>query len=538
MKILAGRYNYFFLLILVFLVAEIIVNPIGDFPLNDDWSYAKAVYYSMTDHYTIGHFGAMTLFTHVAWGMLFVKIFGFSFNVLRLSTFISVLIGLFFMDKLIFKITGNKLSGFLAGLVLLFNPLFFNLSNTFMTDVNFNTLLILCCYFAFCFFETGKFLNVVIFSILAALMVLLRQFGIIVPVCFMIACLFRKEKKLLSFSVSVLVALFVYFCLYTYEKYLKGILPEGSSYKFSGGVHVSDPEFWKMFSYNFGERYKILLVQLGVYLAPFAAFYLIPLLRSFKTYSSVVIVLLSVYVVHLAFKDVRFPFQNIFENMWLGPETFYQSLSGAKGHLYSETFISVMKIVKYVFMSVTFSTLSLYIFSLFRQNKPERLFRSDPVLVFLVVFMLAYVFMIFITESYFDRYYIPLICVGLVLMAFINKKQVGDYKLVLILLLPLCYVSVFGTKDYLTWNRVRWQAYAFLKETKGATAEKVNGGFELNCWNDRQQTWWGNYLSVDNFDYLIQFDPEPGFEVLKEYEFQRYFPFRKDKLFIFKNSTK
>ncbi len=533
MKFLKGRYTYFFLLILVFVVAEIIVNPLGDFPLNDDWSYGKAVYYSMTDQYTIGNFGAMTLFTHLMWGMLFVKVFGFSFTVLRFSTFISVVISLFFLDKLIFKITGNKIPGFLAGLILMFNPLFFNLSNTYMTDVNFNTLLVLCCYFAFRFFESGRFINVFVFLIFSILLVLIRQFGIIVPACFTLACLFQKEKKWLSFSVSIVVAILVYICLHTYENYLRGILPKESAYKFSGGVHLSDPEFWKVFGYNFGERYKVLLLQLCIYLAPLAAFYFTPLLKTFKLYISVFVILLNIYLVHLVFKDVNFPFHNIFENIWLGPETFYQSLNGAAGHGYSEVFVSVMRFMKYFFSSVLFSTLSLYLLSLFGQNKPSRVFTFNPAIIFLVAFMLTYIFMIFITESYFDRYYIPLITAGLILLAFINKRQIGDYRPVLILVIGFFYISVFGTKDYLTWNRKRWEAYQFLKETKGLTSEKVNGGFEINCWNDGQKTWWGDYLQVERFNYLIQFDPEPGFSGLKEYEFQRYFPYKKDKLVIF-----
>jgi len=40
-----GLFKYFkksdYLLILMWILAFIIINPIGEFPINDDWAYAK-----------------------------------------------------------------------------------------------------------------------------------------------------------------------------------------------------------------------------------------------------------------------------------------------------------------------------------------------------------------------------------------------------------------------------------------------------------------------------------------------------------------
>ena len=156
MQFFFTKNKYFLFLLIIFIICEIIVNPIGEFPLNDDWAYSKSVSFAINGVYTIGDFGAMTLFTHLLWGTIFTKIFGFSFTVLRFSTLISSLIGLFFLNKLIVKISNNLLLGFFSCLVLLFNPLYFSLTNTYMTDVNFTTLLILSCYCAFVFFDTKK----------------------------------------------------------------------------------------------------------------------------------------------------------------------------------------------------------------------------------------------------------------------------------------------------------------------------------------------------------------------------------------------
>ena len=157
MKWFFAKYKFQFLILIIFILCEVIVNPIGEFPLNDDWSYAKSVLILLKDgHLNIGNWCAMTLASHLLWGFLFIKCFGFSFTVLRLSTLVSSLIGLLTLNKLVSSISQNKILGLIASLTLLFNPIYFNLSNTFMTDVNFNTLLILAAYFSYLFFEERK----------------------------------------------------------------------------------------------------------------------------------------------------------------------------------------------------------------------------------------------------------------------------------------------------------------------------------------------------------------------------------------------
>ena len=149
--------SYFFSLLGIFLLAELIVNPTGEFPLNDDWSYAKSILTWIKEgRYDLGEWPAMTLVAHLAWGLLFTKIGGFSFFVLRLSTLVSSFIGIWFLFKIIRKISKSALVAFTGSLVLLFNPIYFNLSNTYMTDVNFNTLLLLACYFTINFFENQR----------------------------------------------------------------------------------------------------------------------------------------------------------------------------------------------------------------------------------------------------------------------------------------------------------------------------------------------------------------------------------------------
>jgi hypothetical protein len=104
----------------------------------------------------------------------------------------------------------------------------------------------------------------------------------------------------------------------------------------------------------------------------------------------------------------------------------------------------------------------------------------------------------------------------------------------LILLAGMFYISVAGTKDYFTWNKKRWEAFDFLNKECKVPHQRINGGFETSCWKDEGFIISYNYMHTDSANFIIQFDkPVKDFRLLRSYEFQRYFPFKKDKINIF-----
>ena len=90
------RYNTFkrsFIpwVLLLLLVTCIAVPPWGDFPQNDDWVHAKAVQRQLEDltgPYRGHPFCTSSLVGLVYWGALFARVFGFSFDTLRMSTLV------------------------------------------------------------------------------------------------------------------------------------------------------------------------------------------------------------------------------------------------------------------------------------------------------------------------------------------------------------------------------------------------------------------------------------------------------------------
>src|SRR5258707_12773779 len=73
--------------LLLFALLVVAVNPLHNFPMGDDWEYARTVQRLLTTgQFYRSPVVQATAFFPAVWGVLFSSIFGFSFNTLRLST--------------------------------------------------------------------------------------------------------------------------------------------------------------------------------------------------------------------------------------------------------------------------------------------------------------------------------------------------------------------------------------------------------------------------------------------------------------------
>ena len=542
MKLFFSRYRYSILITLIYLVCEIIVNPLGEFPLNDDWSYTKTAKILLEKgDLNLGTFCAMTLVSHVAWGFLFIKSFGFSFFALRLSSLVSSLIGLLVLNKLVFAISKNQLVAFIASLTLLFNPIYFNLSNTYMTDINFNTLMLVTLYFAWQFFETRKPVYFVLVFFMSALLVLCRQFGIVLPFCFAMACLFSGEKKWKNFSYAVLGSLLVFGIFKYYESFLHRMLPEFASYITSNKVSITDSDFFDKIIFNLSNRFDSIVLVMLVYVAPLAILFYRRFFSAGKPITIIIIAVLNALLVSYCFTSTNFLFGNIFMNMTVGPDTFFdnghklleEEIPGSVGNIFKNTLFYL----KLVLAFIVTTAISLNLLLAIKDKSKFSPFNWKPFSLLLILFGSSYLLLLFTPASFFDRYTLPLIAVSIIAIAYIfdstSVKAIYSFPLLLI----FAYAAVMGTKDYFTLNRTRWEAVNFVKKETNAPIRKINGGFEVNCWDDGNEIWWANYLELKEYDYLIQYNAAPDFVPYNTFEFQRYFPYKKDKLNIFKRDT-
>jgi len=531
MKLSLPRNSYFFFLVLAFFIAELIINPLGNFPLNDDWSYVQALKTFYTkDVMFIGTVPAMTLATQIVWGFLFTHAFGFSFFVLRCSTIVATLIGLYFLYRLLLQVGRNHKLAFWGCMVILFNPLVFNLTNTFMTDVNFNTLIVICSYLAYNFMHTRRWHHYVLFVLLGTALVLLRQYGIIVPACFVAASLFLKEKRIKVSGLSLLAFAIIFAALKWYEHYLGGILPPGADYQFSGKFNLLSGDFWEKLYASFESRRREIMLHLLAYPMPFAAVFIPSLIKRANRWLTVSSLIVAGAMAWMLAHSDGITSPSTLMNTMLGNEIFHESIS--RHHNESLSFGETLNAIKCISSGITLFVLLLGL-ALTARTPAWRSTALKPDVLFFVLLVLAYAFMILITESYFDRYHIPLITLLVILLSWLARDPEPKLAVGLLPWLFWAYIAVAGTKDYLQWNRLKWEAYWYLRRDLHIPADKIHGGIDVVGWNEGNGFGWRD-IRLNNFSYVIQFTPEEDFTVpLKYYEFQRYYPYKKDKIYIF-----
>jgi len=123
----------------LWVAALIVAGPVGNFPIDDDFSTAEPVKTLVIDHgrFVTAWFSAMTLVTQVVWASPFVAVAGFSFNVLRMSTIILTAIGLVGLWRLALQCGLPRATAVFVTAAVALNPVVFLLTNSFMTDVPF-----------------------------------------------------------------------------------------------------------------------------------------------------------------------------------------------------------------------------------------------------------------------------------------------------------------------------------------------------------------------------------------------------------------
>lgn len=120
----------------VWVAAAILLNPFANSPFIDDWVYAWSVENLLdTGHLAFLDYCGSANPLQILWGALFCLPGGFSFSALRLSTCVSALICLIFLYLLMRQLGTTRQRGLLATAVVGFNPIFFILAYSFMTDV-------------------------------------------------------------------------------------------------------------------------------------------------------------------------------------------------------------------------------------------------------------------------------------------------------------------------------------------------------------------------------------------------------------------
>lgn len=534
------------------------VNPIGEFPLNDDWVYSLVVKSVLeSGYYYFSSISSANLGPQAYWGALFCLPFGFSFTALRISSLVLGLMGIIALYFLIRQLDIKPKLAFFGALVLAVNPLYFGLANSFMTDVPFISLLIISIYFFVRGIDKNLNSNIaagVLFSILA---ILIRQLGVLVLIGFAVAYLIKYGPSLKNFLKVVLLVFMGLLAHFLYQSWLvnTGRMPFSSGHSNFAGLFSPRNGLWNLRLMAINS-----LVYLGFYILPFMPIFYQQKVAGLSS-NFIKIFCLLLFSITLLFsyllwwKNLSMPsMTNVLIASGLGPLTLRDTF------ILNQNNPSIPSIMEYVWFIMTFLSagsvvaLILYCFVGLRQLffgfvKYEILLKNLNPLFFLVVFCGYYFVLLIMSGGFviFDRYLLPLVPISILLLLSFNFEEDFFEKksLVYVALLLVGFYSVFSvcsTRDYLEWNRVRWIALNDLLTVDKVRPNQIDGGYEFNGLftydakylpDDNKSWWW-----VVDDDYVIASGALEGYKVFKQYSFKRWLVPGDSKIFVLVKNTK
>jgi hypothetical protein len=527
------KYAPFLLMLFLIALAELIIYPVGEFGLNDDWAYARSVYvWNETGHFELGGWPAMTLFSHSLLGLFFVKLFGFSYTVLRYANMTLCLGTLFFLYRFFLNYQSPKIS-FLLCAIVVFNPYYMNLFNSFMTDLTFFNYSFLAFYFLHNYYKTKKYPDLFLFFLFSILALLTRQFGILLFCAYIVAagkeCM--SSRKLFSLISPILMFLAGLLVLFFFEKYILSVQP-GNNYQglFAKGhdLDISNRVCWQIFEKTIlflkfaGSFFLVVFVlclpQFKQRLAHANKWWLVIGILVFTL--SLLIVKHNPVTGHLVI-NFGLGIESTVDRLYIGTNVAH----GSNTVLFY--FLNGLFVAGYLLFGVWFCA-----------SRPSSLSGLSPSKLFILVVISGYFLLVGIAETEFDRY---CILPGIFLIVYLTMTELRFNKWSLLAsvlaLFLLGSFSVIGTRDYFTAARLKLDIKKDLLADHGVKKGELNPGAEHVFWNKTLDDFnWVNWDHYSDKKYLVTRGPLPDFSIYKTFTYRRYMPLGTDTFYVLKNN--
>lgn len=472
-------------LTLAWLAAAAVIGIEGDFPLNDDWAYAHSaqVLCETGRLERIGWTWA-PIVSHALVGALFCLGFGFSFEVLRASGLLMGWLGVLASYGLCRQLGASRRWALLAAAAVGFNPLYLNLSYTYMTDVPFAALATGSCLLLARGLMRHSAGWLAAGGAVALGAILSRQIGLALPAAFACALMVSRWQRPGRRSVALAAVLLA---AAAWVVASSAIFTAGDAegdyplHRFLGDM-LTRPGFVPETLANGVTA----AVYLGLFLSPVVAARLSSRGRGLRLAAALCALALAAF----AALGWRMPLGvNVLYDFGVGPPTLagaYDALERAPGWLWWG--ITALSLASGLYALV------LLVGALTRGPAD---FAREQARVLLLAFVVLVLLPQIASQNFFDRYLLtPLPAAAALLLALPGRSEragaVGG-ALAAALLVGAVAWSVAGTRDYLEHNRARWELIALLLE-RGAPPDRIEAGLEFEGWRTRDDNAAGRYL--------------------------------------------
>ncbi len=487
------------------MLAIVLVHPSGEFPINDDWSYAETVQ-RLVEHgeWRLNPWTSMPLATQVLWGWLFSQPMGFSFTTLRVSTLVlawAATLGSYSLLRLSGAVPTMACAG--AAIVALC-PVVFPLAFTFMTDVPalaFGVWALVCVLH---YANTGRPAYLVGAMLLLVATTLIRQTGVAFAIGAMAALLTvpAPERRPVA-AVACLVVPAA--ALFAYGQFLR-FTGTPSVYSLREGqlLHVlSNPRLLASLAFHSAAGSYF---YAGLFVLPAVPLFArVALDRRAAIAAGAALAASATYVVKYG---VQMPFfGNVLHDVGLSP------ILVARADLWprapAPAWVAVTIAAGLAAAVVVYHVVS----------RGPGLWagpgRVPAVLAF--VSCAAYLAPLFAAGFMFDRYLGPVVILVLAFLTSLGSFRSmsrASASVTLALVGVLAAFDIAATRDLFSFNRARWQATDAVLRT-GVPIENFQGGFEVTGALLNRVT------GAENPPLLISLGDEPGYARVSSHEFPR-----------------
>jgi 4-amino-4-deoxy-L-arabinose transferase-like glycosyltransferase len=503
---------------LVWVVAALLVQPWGEFPLNDDWDYAKSARAIVErGRFELSPEARVTLVAQAAWGAVFSLPFGWSFFALRLSTLVAGLGGTLAVYGLARLVGASRGIATVAALAFALCPLTVGLAFTFMTDVPYASALAVGLLALGGWLQRGGWVALLAGAALAVVAVLIRPTGLALPVAFLLAALLSRQRGALLGAALVLGLAAGALALWQVWAVLAGL--GGLANPQAGELRDALARAPLSVGGEVARQSGIAAFYLGLFLLPLS------LVGGAASGQRGLLVAAGGGLIGLGLAVVgaRMPLAiNVLYDLGLGPLTLRDAfLVAAPPETRGPAWVAGGATV------LAGGGAAVGILLVARGGL--RLWRcgARPLLA-LVTGTALIAFVPFAVAGFLDRYLIallpPLLALGAAGARRSSRTALASAAITLLLLGGF---GVVATRDYFAWNRARWTALERLQE-RGVTPAEIDGGFEFNGWltydpryrRDPMKSWW--WVMDDR--YVAAFGPLPGYREVDREPFWRWLP--------------
>lgn len=525
------------LLLALFVAAIAIVDPRGEFPLNDDWSFAasaRRLFFS-GDWRPLG-WASMTQVTQALVGTLVCAASSCSHEHLRAGTLAVGAILIASTFALLRAGGGSRLLSALGAMATTFNPVIYPLFYTFMTDAVFQLTTVLAALACVVALRSGRWRHVAAAAALIGVATLSRQLGIALAMAFLPISWSSSEGPRVGRAAKAAAPLaFCTAILLAYETWMRrtGRMPALYDAKYAElATALSRPLTAAFDGVANGVISSLYLglFCLPVLLQPNAPGLAIrggPAVRlAWGWTAAAALLMLKLGTMPLL--------GNVLNKSGNGPLTLrdvYVLRLPDVPQLPSAFWVSVSGLG---LLGSWLLARELIALGLDARKQIGRGRITHPLAVRLFAVLAAALYLLpLLPQGPFDRYLAviaPVLCLGLLR----GEPRPGPAPLSARAVAACAYaaalaaVSVAAAHDYLSWNRARWQAIAEVEGGREADARTLDGGFEYNGARSYDpgyaeipgKSWW--WVSDDALQ--LSFAPIPGTTVVRRYPYVTYLP--------------